>query len=63
MDEYQRDGSVLVGRNVASNVNQLPTELSVWLPALGVMILGAVVMWAVMRMEGDVEEQAVTDET
>lgn len=51
MDEYQRDGSVLAGRNVASNVNEFPADLMTWLPVLGVMILGAGIMWAVMRME------------
>jgi len=62
MDEYQRDGSVLAGRNIASNVNQFPAELSTWLPALGVMILGAAVMWAVMRLEGKSTGEHVTSD-
>lgn len=51
LDEYQRDGSVLEARNIAGNINQFPAQLSSWLPALGMMVLGAAVMWAVMRME------------
>ena len=52
LDEFQRDGSVLAARNIASNLNQFPTQLSGWLPVLGMMALGALVMWFVMRMEG-----------
>jgi putative membrane protein len=51
LDEVQRDGSILTGRTVASNINQFPTELSTWLPVLAVMALGAGVMWGVMRLE------------
>jgi len=51
LDEFQRDGSVLVGRNIASNVNLLPADLSAWLPALATMTLGAAVMYGVMRLE------------
>jgi putative membrane protein len=50
LDEYQRDGSVLEARNIASNINQFPTQLSSWLPVLGMMALGVAVMWAVMKM-------------
>ncbi|MGA0367916.1 MAG: DUF368 domain-containing protein [Kiritimatiellia bacterium] len=56
LDEFQRDGSVLTGRNIASNLNQFPDRLATWLPVLGMMLLGAAVMWAVMRMEK--QEQA-----
>ncbi|MDF3131061.1 DUF368 domain-containing protein [Kiritimatiellaeota bacterium B1221] len=51
LDEYQRDGSVLEARNIASNLNQFPTQISTWLPVLALMALGALVMWGVMRME------------
>ncbi len=55
LDEFQRDGSVLEARNIASNINLFPTQLSSWLPVLGLMALGALVMWGVMRMEGKEE--------
>lgn len=51
INEFQRDGSVLEGRNIASNINQLPTELSTWIPILIVMFIGAAVMWALLQLE------------
>ena len=58
LDEVQRDGSILEGRTVASNINQFPTDVSVWLPVLGIMALGAAVMWGVMRLESKTESTA-----
>jgi len=55
LDEVQRDGSILEGRNIASNINQLPSEISAWIPVLGVMVAGAFVMWGVMRLEAKTE--------
>lgn len=51
LDEVQRDGTILAGRNIASNINQFPTDPALWIPVLIAMALGAAVMGMMMRME------------
>lgn len=59
MDEFQRDGSVLVARKIASNLNQFPLEISTWLPVLGWMGLGAACMWSLIRLENTSEKSEI----
>ena len=51
MDEVQRDGSVILARSIASNVNQIPTSFSTWVMVLLTMVLGAATMACMRRLE------------
>ena len=53
LDEVQRDGSILEGRMIASNVNLFPSEFGEWGPVLLTMALGAAFMGMVMKLEGE----------
>jgi putative membrane protein len=51
LDEVQRDGTVLEGRLIASNINLLPSDPGSWIPVLTAMVLGAGLMGLVMKLE------------
>jgi putative membrane protein len=56
LDEVQRDGSIWVARNIASNINRLPDTLAEGIPVLIVMSIGAAVMCGLLKLEADGED-------